>query len=139
MIELSELGVVKYIMTYLNEDDFINTIVRNVFYTILVIFCIGILPSHAAKELQLNTLEVLPSWNNTYNKQQIIAFVNKVTTPGSPEFVPVEQRIATFDNDGTLWVEQPMYVQLIFAIDRVNTLAPQHPEWTTKEPFASLL
>ena len=63
----------------------------------------------------------------------------KVTTVGSPDFVPVPERIATFDNDGTLWCEQPMPVQLYFALDRVKALAPQHPEWKTKEPFASLL
>ena len=62
-----------------------------------------------------------------------------MTKPGSPDFVPVAERIATFDNDGTLWCEQPMPVQLYFALDRVKALAPQHPEWKTKEPFASLL
>jgi len=62
-----------------------------------------------------------------------------VTTPGSPDFVPVPERIALFDNDGTLWCEQPAPVQLYFALDRVKALAPQHPEWKTTEPFASLL
>jgi phosphoglycolate phosphatase-like HAD superfamily hydrolase len=81
----------------------------------------------------------LPSWNDGPAKQAIMSFVAKVTKPGTPEFVPVPERIATFDNDGTLWAEQPMYVQLIFALDRVKVLAPQHPEWNTKEPFASLL
>jgi hypothetical protein len=81
----------------------------------------------------------LPSWNDGPTKQSIIAFVEKVTTPGSPSFVPMTERIATFDNDGTLWSEQPMPVQLYFALDRVKALAPQHPEWTTEEPFASLL
>jgi hypothetical protein len=81
----------------------------------------------------------LPSWNDGKAKQSIITFVAKVTTPASPDFVPVAKRIATFDNDGTLWCEQPLPVQLYFALDRVKTLAPQHPEWKTKEPFASLL
>jgi phosphoserine phosphatase len=81
----------------------------------------------------------LPSWNEGPAKQSIIDFVAKVTTPGSPDFVPVPERIATFDNDGTLWCEKPLPVQLYFALDRVKTLAPQHPEWKTKEPFASLL
>lgn len=81
----------------------------------------------------------LPSWNDSAPKQAIIQFVEKVTQEGTPDFVPVAERIATFDNDGTLWTEQPMYVQLYFAIDRVKTLAPQHPEWKTNEPFASLL
>lgn len=81
----------------------------------------------------------LPSWNDTAPKKAIVAFVDRVTKEGSPGFVPVADRIATFDNDGTLWVEQPMYFQLLFALDRVKTLAPQHPEWKDQEPFASLL
>uniref|UniRef100_A0ABS3MGY2 Haloacid dehalogenase-like hydrolase n=1 Tax=Bradyrhizobium quebecense TaxID=2748629 RepID=A0ABS3MGY2_9BRAD len=81
----------------------------------------------------------LPSWNDGPAKRSIIAFVEKVTEPGSPDFVPIPERIATFDNDGTLWCEQPVPVQLYFALDRVKSLAPQHPEWNTMEPFASLL
>jgi len=81
----------------------------------------------------------LPSWSDGKAKQAIVAFVAKVTKEGSPDFVPPAERIATFDNDGTLWAEQPMYFQLLFALDRVKTLAPQHPEWQTTEPFASLL
>jgi len=81
----------------------------------------------------------LPSWNDGAAKKSIIAFVEKVRTAGAADFVPVPERIATFDNDGTLWCEQPLPVQLYFALDRVKALAPQHPEWKTKEPFASLL
>jgi hypothetical protein len=81
----------------------------------------------------------LPSWNQGPAKQSIVAFVGKVTKPGSPDFVPVPERIATFDNDGTLWAEQPMYVQVYFVVDRVKALAPQHPEWKDQEPFASVL
>jgi hypothetical protein len=81
----------------------------------------------------------LPSWNDTASKKAIITFVERTTTEGSPNFVPAVDRIATFDNDGTLWPEQPMYVQLAFALDRVKQLAPLHPEWKAKEPFASLL
>jgi hypothetical protein len=81
----------------------------------------------------------LPSWDDGLTKQGIISFVDKVTKEGSPTFVPPAERIATFDNDGTLWCEQPLPVQLYFALDRVKALAPQHPEWKTKEPFASLL
>jgi hypothetical protein len=81
----------------------------------------------------------LPSWNDTAPKKAIVAFVEKVTKEGSPGFVPVAERIATFDNDGTLWCEKPLPVQLFFTLDRVKELAPQHPEWKTKEPFASLL
>lgn len=81
----------------------------------------------------------LPSWNDTAPKKAIVTFVERVTKEGSPDFVPEAERIATFDNDGTLWAEQPIYFQLLFAIDRVKALAPQHPEWNTQEPFASLL
>jgi hypothetical protein len=81
----------------------------------------------------------LPSWNDTAPKKAIAAFIAKVTKEGSPDFVPVAERIATFDNDGTLWCEKPLPVQLFFTLDRVKALAPQHPEWKTKEPFASLL
>jgi len=81
----------------------------------------------------------LPSWNDGPAKKSITEFVAKVTKDGSSDFVPPEERIATFDNDGTLWCEQPLYFQLLFALDRVKALAPQHPEWKTKEPFAALL
>ena len=81
----------------------------------------------------------LPSWNDGTAKQSIVTFVEKVTQPDSPDFVPVPERIATFDNDGTLWSEQPLPVQLYFALDRVKVLSAQHPEWKTQEPFASLL
>lgn len=81
----------------------------------------------------------LPSWNDGATKKAITDFVAAVTTPGSPDFVPPPERIATFDNDGTLWSEQPMYVQLAFAIDRVHALAPDHPEWKDTEPFKSVL
>src|SRR6187399_3072766 len=81
----------------------------------------------------------LPSWNDTASKKAIVAFVEKVTKEGSPDFVPPAERIATFDNDGTLWAEQPMYFQFFFALHRVGVLAPKHPEWKDKEPFASLL
>jgi phosphoserine phosphatase len=81
----------------------------------------------------------LPSWNDGPAKQSIVTFVEKVTKPGSPDFVPGHERIAVFDNDGTLWSEQPAPVQFYFVADRVKALAPQHPEWKTKEPFASLL
>jgi hypothetical protein len=81
----------------------------------------------------------LPSWNDGPTKQAIIAFVTDVTREGSPDFVPVPQRIATFDNDGTLWIEQPIYVQFAFALDRVRELAPQHPEWRQTQPFKAVL
>ena len=75
----------------------------------------------------------LPSWHDGAVKMSIVEFVTKVTREGTPDFVPPAARIATFDNDGTLWAEQPMYFQLLFALDRVKALAPQHPEWQDKE------
>jgi len=86
-----------------------------------------------------NAADPLPSWNDGATKSAIIAFVDKATTEGSPDFIPEPERIATFDNDGTLWAEQPMYFQLFFAIDRVKELAATNPGWATKEPFASIL
>lgn len=86
-----------------------------------------------------STVDPLPSWNVGASKSAITAFVEKVTDTASSDYVPPADRIATFDNDGTLWVEQPMYTQLIFALDRVKALAPQHPEWETTEPFMSVL
>lgn len=81
----------------------------------------------------------LPSWNDGPNKKAIIDFVHQTTQQGNPGFIPEADRIACFDNDGTLWSEQPMYFQFLFALDRIKKLAPQHPEWQKKEPIASLL
>ena len=87
----------------------------------------------------IHAADPLPSWNDGKAKQSITAFVEKVTKEGSADFVPPAERIATFDNDGCLWAEQPMYFQFFFALDRIKILAPRHPEWKDKEPFASLL
>src|SRR5262245_1406989 len=81
----------------------------------------------------------LPSWNDGPSKQAILKCVAWVTHEGGPWFVAPAERIATFDNDGTLWSEQPMYFQLAFALDEVKAQAPKHPEWQAKEPFQSLL
>ena len=81
----------------------------------------------------------LPSWNEGANKQRITDFVKAVTTEGSKDYVAPADRIATFDNDGTLWLEYPMYTQVVFVFDRIRALAPQHPEWKTTEPYKSLL
>jgi phosphoglycolate phosphatase-like HAD superfamily hydrolase len=81
----------------------------------------------------------LPSWNDGPAKRNIISFVTAVTDPGDEKFIPPDRRIATFDNDGTLWAEQPVYFQLQFALDRVKALAPKHPEWKTTPPFSQLL
>jgi phosphoserine phosphatase len=81
----------------------------------------------------------LPSWNDGPTKEAIVSFVEKVTKEGGEEYVAPEDRIATFDNDGTLWLEQPMYTQLAFALDRVKALAPEHPEWKDTQPFKAAL
>lgn len=81
----------------------------------------------------------LPSWNDGATKKSIIDFVTKTTKEGSKDFIPVADRIACFDNDGTLWSEQPMYFQLAFAIDRIKAMEQQHPEWKTTQPFQALL
>src|SRR4051812_7779567 len=81
----------------------------------------------------------LPSWNDGATKNAINEFVSRVTVQGGPDFVLPAERIAVFDNDGTLWLEQPMYVQLAFALDRVKALASQHPEWKDKQPFKAVL
>ena len=81
----------------------------------------------------------LPSWNEGLAKQSLIDFVARTTAAGGSDFVPVPERIATFDNDGTLWVELPMYTQTVFAVDRARTMAASHPDWRNREPFRALL
>ncbi len=103
-----------------------NLIIR----TISILF-LSVSTAHAA--------DPLPSWRNGPAKQLIISFIHQTTQPGSPAFVPIEDRIAVFDNDGTLWSEQPNYVQLTFAIDRVKELAPKHPDWRITQPFQAAL
>jgi phosphoglycolate phosphatase-like HAD superfamily hydrolase len=107
-----------------------STVLQSWVFTVVV--AISLAGAHAQTD-------PLPSWNDTAPKKAIFAFVEKVTKDGSADFVPVDKRIATFDNDGTLWSEQPMYVQLAFVIDRVRQLAPQHPEWKTTQPFQGVL
>jgi len=93
----------------------------------------------ATKPAAVSPGDPLPSWNDGAAKQAIVQFVEKTTKEGSPEFVAPAERIAVFDNDGTLWAEQPMYFQALFMLDRIRAMAPEHPEWKAKEPFASLL
>ena len=100
-------------------------------FTFLICFALTIAVTYAQ--------DPLPSWIDTGPKKAIVTFVEKVTKTGSPDFVPVAERIATFDNDGTLWAEQPMYFQLLFALDRMKAIAPQHPEWKDKEPHEKRL
>ncbi|GAA3741488.1 HAD family hydrolase [Flavobacterium ginsengisoli] len=92
-----------------------------------------------AQEISSENNSPLSSWNDTKVKQDIIAYVKDVTNTESPNFIPVKDRIATFDNDGTLWAEQPFYFQLFFALDQVKALAPKHPEWKSKQPFKAVL
>jgi phosphoglycolate phosphatase-like HAD superfamily hydrolase len=106
---------------------------RTVFILLLVAVAVG---GNAVAQAQP---EPLPSWNEGSVKKSITDFIARVTTPGAADFVPVEQRIATFDNDGTLWAEQPVYFQVAFAFDRVKALAPQHPQWREMQPFKALL
>jgi phosphoserine phosphatase len=91
------------------------------------------------KAVQAVFADPLPSWNEGPTKRAITDFVARVTKEGSSDFVPVSERIATFDNDGTLWVEQPIYTEAIFTNDRIETLAAQHPDWKKKQPFAAVL
>jgi phosphoserine phosphatase len=93
----------------------------------------------ALSQAQAQGVELLPSWNDGAAKERILAFVKTVTEPGGKDFVPPAERIAVFDNDGTLWSEQPVYFQAMFVRDRVVALVPKNPAWKTKEPFASLI
>ena len=100
---------------------------------------IGCAPQSDVQSALEVAVDPLPSWNEGAARQSIVDFVARVTDPASADFVPEEERIATFDNDGTLWSEQPAYFQLLFAIDRVKALAPEHPEWAKKQPFKAVL
>jgi len=121
-----------------STDRFLSVNRRWMLAALTALPALPLLPSISAIA-QTATSDGLPSWNDTATKKAIVTFVERVTKQGSSDFVPEPERIATFDNDGTLWAEQPMYFQLLFALDRVKLLAPQHPEWATEEPFASLL
>ena len=108
--------------------------VRRVQVLLVAIFC-----ALASVTASAQLSDPLPSWNDGKTKQSIMNFVTKVTKQWSPDFVLPAERIATFDNDGTLWAEQPLYFQIHFALDRIKELAPAHPEWKEKEPFKSVL
>jgi phosphoserine phosphatase len=101
---------------------------------LLIAIALAIAPVHASAQN-----DPLSSWSEGPAKKAIIDFVARTTKTGSADFVPTAERIASFDNDGTLWVEQPMYTQLAFALDRVKALAPQHPEWKTQQPFKAVI
>jgi phosphoglycolate phosphatase-like HAD superfamily hydrolase len=111
------------------------SIVRRI--VLALVLAVGIVASLCTSALAQT--DPLPSWNDGPVKKSIADFVVRVTTPGGADFVAVPERIATFDNDGTLWTEQPYYFQLAFALDRIKAMAPQHPEWKNKQPFKALL
>jgi hypothetical protein len=113
--------------------------VKNKFFTLLAGVLLGLTASFGVSSHASAQNDPLPSWNDTAAKQAIVDFVGRVTKAGAPDFVPPAERIATFDNDGTLWVEQPMYVQMAFALDRAKALAPLHPEWKDTQPFKAVL
>ena len=108
---------------------------------VLFVVCVGCRAGALAQSIALAAPlpDPLPSWSDGAAKKSITDFVDRVTMRGSSDFVPVDQRIATFDNDGTLWCEQPIYIQVAFAFDEVRRLAPQHPEWKKQQPFKNLL
>ncbi len=111
----------------------IDRLIRRVAHAVVVLgLCVA---THGAWSAE----DPLPSWNDGATKQAIVKFVEAVTTEGGSGFVAPADRIATFDNDGTLWTEHPLYTQAMFALDRVALLAPQHPAWKTEEPFKSVL
>jgi phosphoserine phosphatase len=112
---------------------------KNKFLTVLASAILGVTVSFGWSFQASAQNDPLPSWNDTSAKQTIVDFVGRVTKAGGPDFVAPAERIATFDNDGTLWVEQPMYVQMAFALDRVKALAPLHPEWKDTQPFKAVL
>jgi hypothetical protein len=105
---------------------------------LLALTAVGLLLAVAGMQAGAQS-DALPSWNDGPAKQAIVGFVGRVTKQGSPDLVPPAERIATFDNDGTLWCEQPMYVQMAFVLDRVKELAPKNPEWKNKQPFKAVL
>ena len=123
-----------------------GSVLRGCAWALVALVLLGCPPveeEHVVDEAQSSPdwveVEVLPSWNDGASRQAIVDFVDKVTTPGSPHFVSETNRIATFDNDGTLWSEKPVYFQLLFAIERVKALAPEHPEWAETQPFTGVL
>jgi hypothetical protein len=115
-------------------------------YALIIIALSGLLVScqqqpktDLQKTKSVVATDPLPSWNEGPVKKSIIDFVTKTTREGSPDFIPVTDRVACFDNDGTLWTEQPLPFQLFFVIDRIKAMAPQHPEWKNNQPFKALL
>ncbi len=107
--------------------------------SIMALAIVGCLYLHSCSINETEKPDPLPSWNDGATKSAIIDFVTTVTDENNTDYIPVEDRIATFDNDGNLWSEQPMYFQLMFAMDRIKEMAPNHPEWDTIQPFQAIL
>lgn len=105
----------------------------------LVLILTALVGGASLSAAEAQVADPLPSWNEAAPKRAIVRFVQGVTKEGAPGFVPVAERVAVFDNDGTLWSEQPIYFQAFFIFDRIRALAPDHPEWKDQEPFASVL
>src|SRR4051794_15541328 len=120
------------------ETSFTRGLSRRLLLSSLAVLTTVLEPLRSTSALA-QAADPLPSWNDGPTKQSITTFVARVTTQGGPDFVPVDQRVATFDNDGTLWVEQPIFAQLAFALGRVKALAPLNPEWKDKQPFKAVL
>ena len=117
-----------------------NFIIALVFCALIAVSCKNETTVTTADENQKTEVtDPLPSWNEGDTKNAIMTYVGEVTSEGSPNFIPIADRIATFDNDGNLWSEQPLYFQFIFAIERVKVMAPDHPEWKTTQPYQSVL
>jgi len=108
-------------------------------FLLVIVSCNQNYKADNTTEIKNEISDPLPSWNNVASKNNIIAYVNDVTNKGNENFIPIKDRIATFDNDGNLWSEQPAYFQLFFVIDRVNAMAKDHPEWKNKQPFKAVL
>lgn len=116
---------------------------KPIFYSLAIFFAFSVAMTSCTSKPEAplgahQTTEILPSWNNKV-RMQIVNYVQKVTTQNGPDFIPEEDRIATFDNDGTLWSEKPVTFQILFAVDEVKRMASAHPEWATEEPFKSAI
>jgi len=109
--------------------------IEKIAVVLLVLIGLSSSPAIGAEQAKSDSL---PSWNEGASKKSIVDFVARVTREGGPDYVKPEERIATFDHDGTLWAEQPMYFQIAFAMDRVKALAPKHPDWKNKQPFKAV-
>lgn len=119
-----------------------KTIIKSIpifLISILLFSCAQTDTTETSNKVVVVNSDPLPSWNDVNSKKEIIAYVNTVTDSDNPNFIPIADRIATFDNDGNLWSEQPAYFQLFFAIDRIKAMAVDHPEWKTQQPFKAVL